>query len=127
MKEEGVIQLLRCESCQGLYLPGNGPCPRCGSRTAMTVVVPSIGTVLAGTELMNPAPGWTTPHRIALVELSEAVRLLGVVDGPLPVIGDTVNVRREGPIYRLTVAPAYEEGGRGEGDLPKVGGFPTSL
>jgi uncharacterized OB-fold protein len=74
-------------------------------REAVPVEIPPLGTVLAATELMNPASGWSSPHRLALVELTESVRLLGIVDGPLPVIGDTVGVRREGMLYRLSASP----------------------
>ncbi len=105
MTTDQPLQLRRCVSCTGLYLPGDGPCPRCGKLEAASVEIPPLGTVLAATELMNPASGWSSPHRIALVELTESVRLLGIVDGPLPVIGDTVGVRKEGPLYRLSASP----------------------
>ncbi|EQD70866.1 protein containing DUF35 [mine drainage metagenome] len=100
-----TLQLQRCVSCQGLYVPGNGPCPRCGMREALAVEITPLGTVVAVTELTSPAEGWSAPHRIALVELTEAVRLLGIVEGPLPVIGDTVSIRKEGDVYRFSSAP----------------------
>ncbi|MFZ0698841.1 MAG: hypothetical protein WAN74_01420 [Thermoplasmata archaeon] len=100
------LQLQRCVSCQGLYVPGDGPCPRCGLRDALTVEIPPLGTVLAVTELASPAGGWHAPHGIALVELTESVRLLGIVEGPAPVIGDTVGVRKEGAVYRFSSFPA---------------------
>ncbi len=100
-----ALQLRRCVSCQGLYVPGTGLCPRCGMREALEVEVPPLGTVVAVTELTSPAEGWSIPHRIALVELTEAVRLLGIVEGPLPVIGDTVGIRKDGDVYRLSSTP----------------------
>jgi hypothetical protein len=60
--------------------------------------------VLAATELTSPAAGWPTPHRIALVELAQAVRLLALVDGPMPVHGDLVAVVRDGDLYRVSAA-----------------------
>ena len=101
-----TILLHRCVSCQGLYVPGNGPCPRCGMRESLSVEVPALGSVVAATELASPASGWKAPHRIALVELSESVRLFGIVDGPLPVIGDTVGIRKDGEVYRLSASPS---------------------
>lgn len=101
-----VISLQRCVSCQGLYVPGDGPCPRCGMRESFAVEIAALGTVVASTEVVHPATGWSSPHRIALVEVAEAVRILGIVDGPLPVIGDAVGIRKDGPVYRLSSAPA---------------------
>jgi uncharacterized OB-fold protein len=66
---------------------------------------PGLGIVLAATELSNPPEGFSAPHRIALVELVESARLLAVIDGPLPVAGDTVELRREGDHFQSRGAP----------------------
>jgi len=55
--------------------------------------------VLAATELSSPAQGWPTPHRIALIEVAESVRVLAIVDGDLPVSGSRVEVVHEGEAY----------------------------
>ena len=63
------------------------------------------GTVLAATELMRPSAGWSTPHRLALIELAEGVRVLAQVEGQLPAIEGYAAVRWEGERYRAKVAP----------------------
>ena len=60
--------------------------------------------MLAATELLAPAVGWPAPHRLALAELDAGVRVLGVVDGPLPSRGARVRVVRDEKVYRLVPA-----------------------
>ncbi len=99
------IDLSRCSSCHSLYFPTAGPCPRCGAREVSVEKCPALGVVLAATELSNPPEGFSAPHRIALVELVESARVLAIVDGPLPVAGDTVELLREGDHFRMRGAP----------------------
>ena len=101
-----AILVSRCPSCTLRYLPRAGPCPKCGAQTAVPYGLPPFGTVLARTELSSPAAGWPSPHRLALVELADAVRVLTIVDGPLPEAGSRVEVRRDGEVYHATAAPA---------------------
>jgi uncharacterized OB-fold protein len=100
------IEISRCETCRSRFVPTDGPCPRCGSNDVKPYPSPSLGTVLASTEMTNPPPGWNAPHRIALIELPESVRLIAVVDGPLPAPGSLVAVRPDGAVYRATSEPA---------------------
>ncbi|MGA8665218.1 MAG: hypothetical protein WB809_09220 [Thermoplasmata archaeon] len=95
------ILVSRCPSCTLRYLPRAGPCPKCGSSDVTPLALPPQGRVLAATELASPASGWPTPHRIALIELAEAVRLLAIVDGALPASGAVVPVVRDGDTYRV--------------------------
>ncbi len=95
------LVLSRCAGCELLYLPTPGPCPRCASRRATPVEVPPTGIVLAATEVESPAEGWPSPHRLALVEVEDSVRLLAIIEGPWPAAGDAVGVRREGDAYRV--------------------------
>ncbi|HEV2230816.1 MAG TPA: hypothetical protein VGS18_01340 [Thermoplasmata archaeon] len=95
------LVIARCESCHGRFLPRPGPCPRCGSTSVIPQPIPPTGEILAATELMVPATGWPAPHRIALVGLSEEVRVLAEVDGPLPEIGSFVTVEPLGDRYRV--------------------------
>ena len=112
-----TIEVTRCDTCQLRYLPNDGPCPKCGGKVTAVEPVPGIGTILVATELVYPAAGWTAPHRLALVEVAEGVRLLAIIEGRLPVTGESVKVRRDGDVYRATAAPT----GRGEGESPKGG------
>jgi uncharacterized OB-fold protein len=117
-----TIELSRCLSCQARYLPSDGPCPRCGSSDSQLYLSPALGVVLAATELVHPAAGWEAPHRLALVELPEAVRLLAIVEGALPSAGAVVVVRRDGELYRARTEPvAFTRAERGEGESPRVG------
>ena len=99
----------RCPSCTLRYLPRPGPCPKCGARTAIPFAVPPFGTVLAATELARPATGWPSPHRLALIELAERVRVLALVDGEVPAVGEVVEVGRDGEAYRAAVRLAATE------------------
>jgi uncharacterized OB-fold protein len=98
-----AILVSRCGECTLRYLPRAGPCPRCGASRPIPVSVPPFGAVLAATELHHPAPGWPNPHRIALVELAESVRVLAVVEGELPAAGAPVEIFHEGEVYRARV------------------------
>jgi uncharacterized OB-fold protein len=70
-----------------------------------SVEIPAIGEVLAATELAHPAPGWAAPHRLVLVEAAEGVRLLAVVEGPLPAVGARVTVARQGDHFLVLADP----------------------
>jgi uncharacterized OB-fold protein len=95
-----TLELTRCGSCHARFLPTDGPCPRCGSSDCAPYSASPMGRVLAATELHYPASGWHAPHRLALIELADAVRVLAIVDGPLPAPGDLVEVRRDGDVHR---------------------------
>jgi uncharacterized OB-fold protein len=96
-----TLEMSRCASCHAEFFPRPGPCPRCGSAQVESITVPARGTVRAATELLAPATGWSAPHRLALVEIVEGIRLLCVVSGPLPVAGDSVTIARDGAVYRI--------------------------
>jgi uncharacterized OB-fold protein len=100
------VELSRCGSCRARFLPTDGPCPRCGSNDVQRYPSSPLATVLASTELHSPPTGWTAPHRLALVELPESVRLLAIVNGPLPAPGTVVSIRLDGEVYRATSEPA---------------------
>jgi uncharacterized OB-fold protein len=90
------LVIRRCVSCHGRFLPRPGLCPRCGSRSIAPYEIAPRGRVLAATELSAPAPGWPAPHRLALLEAEDGVRLLAHVPGPLPPLGSTVAIAQEG-------------------------------
>jgi uncharacterized OB-fold protein len=95
-----MLEMSRCESCHAEFMPRTGPCPRCGSLRIQAIQLPARGVVRAATELLVPAAGWDSPHRLVLVEIPEGIRLLCVTSGPLPTPGDSVNIVRDGSIYR---------------------------
>ena len=100
------LLISHCRHCHGRFLPRSGPCPRCGSTEVVGQPVPPTATVLAATELLAPAAGWSAPHRLALVQAPEEVRILARVDGPLPKIGAEVTVARERDGYVVRSAAA---------------------
>lgn len=101
-----TIELARCGSCQARFLPGDGPCPRCGSADCGVYAASALGKVLAATELHYPASGWHSPHRLALVEVADAVRILAILEGTLPAPGAVVEVRSDGAVYRARTEPS---------------------
>lgn len=95
----------RCGSCTLRYLPRAGPCPRCGASEPLPHSIPPAGVVLAATELSSPAHGWASPHRIALLELAESVRVLAIVQGDVPAIGSRLVVVHGGETYWAHATP----------------------
>ncbi len=100
------ILVSTCPGCHGRFLPRPGPCPRCGSTVVRPQPIPSVGEVLAATELTVPPAGWPEPHRLALVELSHGVRVLCLVAGDLPPIASRVRVVRDGERYLASLEPS---------------------
>jgi len=105
VKPAATLELARCDSCHARFLPTDGPCPKCGSTECVPYPASAVGQVLVATELHYPASGWHAPHRLALLEMTDGVRVLAIVDEVLPVAGDLVEVRREGDVYRARPEP----------------------
>jgi uncharacterized OB-fold protein len=103
---DATLPVVRCEHCHGRFLPRPGPCPRCGSSDLTPGEISAKAVVLATTELQAPAAGWSAPHRLAIVEAVEHVRILVVARGGLPDIGDVVEVHRSGELYEIGGKPA---------------------
>jgi len=101
-----TLELSLCHACQTRYLPCDGPCPKCGSSDCAEYFTSAVGRVLAATELHYPASGWHAPHRLALIELADAVRVLVILDGALPAPGTLVEVRHDKDVYRAKSEPA---------------------
>ena len=100
------LELARCEACHTRFLPSDGPCPKCGSRDWVPYSTSAVGKVLVATELLYPATGWTAPHPLLLVELSDGVRVLAIGEGSLPSPGALVEVRRDHDVYRARPEPS---------------------
>ena len=93
------LNLTRCSDCHGLYLPRPGTCPRCGSHAIQAASGSPHGRLVAGVVVEYPPVGFAAPHRLALVELPDAVSVLAGVDGELPPPGSPVTVRLRGDRY----------------------------
>ena len=105
MIASATLGLSLCRSCHTRFLPTDGPCPKCGSVDCVSYAGSAVGKVLAATELHYPATGWQAPHRLALIELPDAVRVLAVVDGPTPAPGALAEVRLDKDVYRARSEP----------------------
>ncbi|MCI4341929.1 MAG: hypothetical protein L3K11_06135 [Thermoplasmata archaeon] len=88
-----------CRSCHSRYLPRPGRCPRCGSDEVGPQRISNQASVLAATEVSTPPAGFAPPHRLALLEAADGVRILALVHGALPEPGDSVAVVRDGAQY----------------------------
>jgi uncharacterized OB-fold protein len=99
------VDLAKCRTCHHRFVPADGVCPRCASKDVEPFQVPALATVLASTAVAYPAAGWTTPHLLALVELTESVRLLVEAEEPLPQPGAVVEVERARDHWKARPAP----------------------
>ncbi|MCI4362581.1 MAG: hypothetical protein L3J77_05265 [Thermoplasmata archaeon] len=108
MTDSPPLVIVRCGHCQGRFLPHPGLCPRCGSSELTRTEIRPEAAVLAATEVLSPSTGWTSPHRLAIVEGAESVRILAIVRGPLPAVGAVVTVRLVGGLYEV-LGPAPNE------------------
>jgi uncharacterized OB-fold protein len=109
------LTVMRCSVCSHVSLPGDGPCPHCGAQDLRPISVAPQATVIAATELLSVATGWTSPHRLAMVEVPQGVRLLAIVNGNLPAIGSRVDVTMENGLYHVTARLSDPPGGSGQG------------
>jgi uncharacterized OB-fold protein len=77
------LRIQRCEACGALRHPPGPLCPACGSSNLGYVVAAGTGVVHSYVVHHHPpVPGRTPPYVVALVELTEGVRMLGeVLDG----------------------------------------------
>lgn len=100
-----TVELARCGTCHLRFVPADGVCPRCASAEVTTFRVPALATVLAATSIVYPSAGWPSPHRVALVELAEAVRLVAIADEPLPAAGEIVELFAGPTAFRVRRAP----------------------
>jgi hypothetical protein len=77
----GELRLQRCAACTHVYFPPRPFCPRCGGR-AVSVVRASGRAILYSYVIHHrPAPGFTPPYSIAVVQLEEGPRMMtNIVD-----------------------------------------------
>jgi uncharacterized OB-fold protein len=76
------LRIQRCEACGALRHPPGPMCVACGSDARGYVVAAGTGVVHSYVVHHHPpVPGRTPPYVVALVELTEGVRMLGEVVG----------------------------------------------
>jgi uncharacterized protein len=107
----GELRIQRCRGCGELRHPPGPMCPSCGETKPEYVVAAGRGEVYSYVVHHHPPmPGRTTPYVVALVELSEGVRMLAeLVDVPpsdvrvgMPVVAGFVRIDDEltMPVWR---------------------------
>ena len=77
----GELRLQRCDDCRHTYFPPRPFCPKCASREVS--VVKSAGKAKLHSYVIHhrPAPGFTPPYAIAVVELGEGPRMMANIVG----------------------------------------------
>jgi uncharacterized OB-fold protein len=79
----GEIRLQRCAACAKIYFPPRPFCPECGSRAVEVFAASGRARLYSYVIHHRPAPGFTPPYAIAVVELEEGPRMMtNIVDCP---------------------------------------------
>jgi uncharacterized OB-fold protein len=79
----GELRLQRCSACGKAYFPPRPFCPRCASRAVAVFRASGRGRLYSYVIHHRPAPGFTPPYAIAVVELEEGPRLMSnITDCP---------------------------------------------
>jgi uncharacterized OB-fold protein len=79
----GELRLQRCDECAKSYFPPRPFCPACGSRKVSVFKASGKGKLYSYIIHHRPAPGFTPPYSIAVVELDEGPRMMSnIVDCP---------------------------------------------
>ncbi|NHJ12956.1 MAG: hypothetical protein EAX95_04730 [Candidatus Thorarchaeota archaeon] len=76
------IQASRCRICERTVIPPRDTCPYCGisAGDSSPVKLAARGVVLSYTILEMPPSGFEPPVLLALVELDQGARILGIAD-----------------------------------------------
>lgn len=79
----GELRLQTCNSCNHTYFPPRPFCPACGSRDVKVIKASGKGRLYSYIINHLPAPGYTPPFVVAVVELEEGPRVMtNIVDCP---------------------------------------------
>jgi hypothetical protein len=77
----GELRLQRCIACDKAYFPPRPFCPACGSRKVEVFRASGRGFLYSYVIHHRPAPGFTPPYSIAVVELEEGPRMMTNIVG----------------------------------------------
>lgn len=78
---QGELRLQRCDACGHVYFPPRPFCAKCASRQVSVFRASGRATLLSYVINHRPAPGFTAPYSIAVVELEEGPRMMTNVVG----------------------------------------------
>jgi uncharacterized OB-fold protein len=77
------IRLQRCDACAHAYFPPRPFCPACGNRKVSVFKASGRAWLYSYVIHHRPAPGFTPPYAIAVVQLEEGPRMMtNIVDCP---------------------------------------------
>lgn len=74
--KEGKLMLQSCTDCDKPYFPPRPFCPLCGSRAVKAFEASGKGRLHSYVINHMPAPGYTPPFTVAVVELEEGPRMM---------------------------------------------------
>jgi uncharacterized OB-fold protein len=77
----GELRLQRCDQCAHVYFPPRPFCPSCAARKVSWFRASGKGKLYSYVIHHRPAPGFTPPYSIAVVELDEGPRLMTNIVG----------------------------------------------
>ena len=77
----GELRLQRCDDCRHTYFPPRPFCPKCASRKVSVVHASGKARLFSYVIHHRPAPGFTPPYAIAVVELAEGPRMMTNIVG----------------------------------------------
>ena len=78
---DGELRLQRCDDCRHTYFPPRPFCPKCTSRNVSIVRSSGSARLFSYVIHHRPAPGFTPPYAIAVVELDEGPRMMSNIVG----------------------------------------------
>ena len=79
----GELRLQRCDACRHTYFPPRPFCPKCASRKVSVVKAGGKAKLFSYVIHHRPAPGFTPPYAIAVVQLAEGPRMMtNIIDSP---------------------------------------------
>src|SRR5690349_7859906 len=73
---DGELRLQRCDACANVYFPPRPFCPKCASRKVSWFKASGKGVLYSYIIHHRPAPGFTPPYSIAVVQLDEGPRMM---------------------------------------------------
>ena len=77
----GELRLQRCEQCAHVYFPPRPFCPQCAARKVSWFKASGKAKLFSYVIHHRPAPGFTAPYSIAVVELAEGPRMMTNIVG----------------------------------------------
>jgi uncharacterized OB-fold protein len=108
----GELRLQRCDACAHVYFPPRPFCPSCASRSVSWFKASGKARLYSYVIHHRPAPGFTPPYAIAVVELAEGPRMMTnivgcpqtpealVLDMPLEVVFTPVSKEISLPLFK---------------------------